>query len=128
VTVVPLYCALSRFACWEVRDIRPETSWGARFHVGFQRQKFERMLNFYDRWVAQSSGPSALVVLGFLAIFCFELRADTPLVGVAFFPRADAGQFVINLKAPTGTRIELTERLCGRVEDIVRQVVSRRAI
>ena len=31
-----------------------------------------------------------------------------PLLGVAFFPRTDAGQFVINLKSPSGSRIEVT--------------------
>ena len=44
-------------------------------------------------------------------------------MGVSFFPRTDAGQFVINVKAPTGTRIELTENYVKRVEDIVHQVV-----
>ncbi len=44
-------------------------------------------------------------------------------MGLSFFPRTDAGQFVINLKAPTGTRIELTNEYVNRVEDIVRQVV-----
>ena len=34
-----------------------------------------------------------------------------PLLGVAFFPRTDAGQFTINLKAPTGSRIEGLKRL-----------------
>ena len=46
-------------------------------------------------------------------------------MGVSFFPRTDAGQFVINVKAPTGTRIELTEGYVKRVEDIVRQVVPQ---
>ena len=32
-------------------------------------------------------------------------------MGVSFFPRTDAGQFVINVKAPTGTRIELTKTM-----------------
>jgi multidrug efflux pump subunit AcrB len=44
-------------------------------------------------------------------------------MGVSFFPRTDAGQFVINVKAPTGTRIELTDDYVKRVEDIVHQVV-----
>jgi len=46
-----------------------------------------------------------------------------PLVGLAFFPRTDAGQFLINLKAPSGTRLELTEAYVKKVEDIIRQVV-----
>jgi hydrophobic/amphiphilic exporter-1 (mainly G- bacteria), HAE1 family len=46
-----------------------------------------------------------------------------PLVGISFFPRTDAGQFVINFKAPTGTRIEVTDGDVKQVEAIVRQEV-----
>ena len=71
---------------------------------------------------AQGAGPAVATVRGFLGFFfaCFLL---IPFVGFSFFPRTDAGQFVINLKAPTGTRIELTNDYVKRVEDIVRQVV-----
>ena len=48
-----------------------------------------------------------------------------PLLGVSFFPRTDPGQFVINLKAPTGTRVELTEDYVKKMEDIVRDVVPK---
>ncbi len=37
-----------------------------------------------------------------------------PLLGLSFFPRTDPGQFVINLKAPTGTRLELTDEYVKR--------------
>src|ERR1700676_1621480 len=46
-----------------------------------------------------------------------------PLLGLSFFPRTDAGQFVINLKAPTGTRLSVTEGEGARVEDLVRAIV-----
>ena len=46
-----------------------------------------------------------------------------PFLGLAFFPRTDAGQFTINVKAPTGTRLELTEKYIAKVEDLIRQVV-----
>ena len=38
--------------------------------------------------------------------------------------RTDPGQFVINLKAPTGTRIEITESLIAQVEKIIREEVA----
>ena len=47
-----------------------------------------------------------------------------PLLGVSFFPRTDAGQFVINLKAPTGTRIGVTEGEVARVESLIREIVA----
>ena len=36
--------------------------------------------------------------------------ALVPMLGLAYFPRTDPGQFVINIKAPTGTRVENTEQ------------------
>src|SRR5580700_6378082 len=121
VTVVPLFCA---------NFLKPERhggegheaqSWGRRFHAGFNR-KFEVMLNFYEKWVRRALDRPWTTVLGFLAVFfaCFLL---IPFVGLSFFPRTDAGQFMINLKAPTGTRIEITNDYVAKVESIVRQVV-----
>jgi multidrug efflux pump subunit AcrB len=46
-----------------------------------------------------------------------------PFIGISFFPRTDAGQFIINMKAPTGTRLEITNEYVKKVEDIVREVV-----
>jgi multidrug efflux pump subunit AcrB len=47
-----------------------------------------------------------------------------PFLGLSFFPRTDAGQFTINLKAPTGTRIEVTEEYVAKVENLIRKVVD----
>jgi multidrug efflux pump subunit AcrB len=47
-----------------------------------------------------------------------------PLLGISFFPRTDAGQFQINLKAPPGTRIALTEAEVQRVEDMIRKTIE----
>ena len=80
------------------------------------------MLNFYEKWVRRALDRPWTTVLGFLGCFfaCFLLL---PFMGISFFPRTDAGQFVINVKAPTGTRIELTNDYIKQVEDIVRNVV-----
>ena len=48
-----------------------------------------------------------------------------PLLGVAFFPRTDPGQFVINVKAPTGSRLEMTNQYIARVEDDIREVIGK---
>jgi HAE1 family hydrophobic/amphiphilic exporter-1 len=123
VTVVPLFCAKYLKAIHEHEEGQEgkEKSWGQRFHAGFNA-KFDVMLNFYEKWVRKALERPGLVVAGFLIFFCLCFLL-IPFVGVSFFPRTDAGQFVINVKAPTGTRIELTENYVKRVEDIVRQVV-----
>ncbi len=46
-----------------------------------------------------------------------------PFLGMAFFPRTDAGQFVINVKTPSGTRVEITDDEVARVENLIRQTV-----
>jgi multidrug efflux pump subunit AcrB len=129
ISIVPLYCAnrlkgIVRHEGSE-RDEHAETSrrqaWGARFHARFNAG-FERMLQIYDRWVQKTLDRPKEVVWGFVGAFVLSL-ALYPLVGLSFFPRTDAGQFVINVKAPSGTRLELTEAYTKRVEDIVRRVV-----
>src|SRR4029077_202108 len=84
--------------------------------------KFEMMLNFYEKWVRRALNRPWQTVAGFLIFFSACLLL-IPFVGVSFFPRTDAGQFVINVKAPTGTRIELTNDYIKQVEDIVRKTV-----
>src|SRR5579872_6145802 len=121
VTVVPLFCANFLKAEHAAAEGQEHRSWGKRFHAGFNA-KFEVMLNFYEKWVRRALDRPWTTVLGFLACFlaCFLLL---PFMGISFFPRTDAGQFVINVKAPTGTRIELTNDYIKQVEDIVRNVV-----
>jgi len=43
---------------------------------------------------------------------------------LALFPKTDAGQFTINLKVPTGTRIEVTDQYIAKVEDLIRHTVE----
>jgi HAE1 family hydrophobic/amphiphilic exporter-1 len=45
-------------------------------------------------------------------------------LGLAFFPQTDAGQFTINAKVPTGTRIELTDQYVAKIEDLIRSIVK----
>ena len=44
-----------------------------------------------------------------------------PLSGPGLLPRTDAGQFTINLKVPTGTRIEVTNEYVAKVENLIRK-------
>jgi multidrug efflux pump subunit AcrB len=48
-----------------------------------------------------------------------------PLLGLSFFPRTDAGQFVVNFKAPSGTRLDDTEQEVNRLEALIRSVVPK---
>ena len=47
-----------------------------------------------------------------------------PFVGTAYFPRTDPGQFVINVKAPSGSRLEVSNQYIARVEKDIREVIA----
>jgi HAE1 family hydrophobic/amphiphilic exporter-1 len=120
-TVVPLFCAKLIEAHRGAAD-HGHASWGDRFNAAFNR-RFTGLLDTYERRVRQSLRRPGLVVVAISGVFVVSLVLY-PLLGVAFFPRTDAGQFVINLKSPSGTRIEVTTQDVAHVEDLVRRIVD----
>src|SRR5579863_2061437 len=120
-SVVPLYCAHVLKGIVHPPEGSGKKSLGARFHVGFNA-RFERMLDLYQRGLDRALNWPKAVVFGFLAVLALSFGLY-PWVGLSFFPRTDAGQFLINVKAITGTRLELTEGYIQKVEQIVRAVV-----
>ena len=122
VTVVPLFCAHFLKAVHHGGEEDSNKSWGARFHSRFNA-RFEKMLNCYGAWVNKALDSPRVTIAGILGLFVLSF-ALYPFIGVSFFPRSDAGQFLINVKAPTGTRVELTENYIKQVEQIVREVVK----
>lgn len=122
-TVVPLFCA--RFIKGHhtpEEGAAKKPSFGARFNAAFNRG-FEATLRGYDRMVDRALTRPVAVLLIFVLGFGASL-AMFPLLGLSFFPRTDAGQFVITMKAPSGTRLAVTENEVAKVEDMVRKVVS----
>jgi multidrug efflux pump subunit AcrB len=114
-TVVPLFCS---------RYVRPHGGHQAsRGLAGWFNRRYHAMLKGYDRTVEVSLRQPAVVVAGLLAIFGASLLLY-PLLGVAFFPRTDAAQFLMNIKAPSGTRLEETEKAVAKVEAIVREAAA----
>ena len=82
------------------------------------------MLDRYEHTLGRTLLRPAATVLGITGLFVLSLGLY-PLIGKAYFPRTDPAQFVINLKAPAGTRLEITDQLVAKVEQIVRDVVPR---
>jgi multidrug efflux pump subunit AcrB len=122
-TVVPLFCA-KLIHKHEADEEVGEGAIGARFGVVAKKFNFhfERMLGAYDRTLAKTLLRPAAATLGLAGVSLLTLTLY-PLMGVAFFPRTDPGQFVVNIKAPSGTRVELNEQYIKQVENIVRDIV-----
>src|SRR5579862_135934 len=130
-TVVPLFCAKlikKPSADHELGEAHATSlaakRWDARFNAWFNR-KFTGMLNRYEGVLKIGLLRPIALVLGISGVFILSLGLY-PLIGQAYFPRTDPGQFVISVKAPSGTRLELTDQLIGQVEDIVRQIVPQK--
>jgi multidrug efflux pump subunit AcrB len=131
-TVVPLFCAKfirhqqSGHEVGEPHepDRPPHRGWGHRFNLWFN-QKFNQMLDHYDRSLSLTLLRPLAAVLAITGLFICSV-AFYPLIGKSYFPRTDPSQFVINVKAPTGTRVELTDNLVARAEQIIREVVPAR--
>jgi HAE1 family hydrophobic/amphiphilic exporter-1 len=134
-TVVPLFCAkwikavhgLDAAAGPEGAQspIAPagHIPWGQRFNGWFNR-RFTQVLDRYEGVLGRALLRPVATVLGITGIFILSL-ALYPLVGKSYFPRTDPAQFVINLKGPTGTRLEITDQVVSQVEQIVRTIVPR---
>ncbi len=139
-TVVPLFC--SRFiqhgghgkhapahAAAEPADPAPEHMRGGQGRMGFFAKivyyfnlGFQQLQTSYDNAITWCLARPVKVVVAFAAFVLFSFLL-APFMGEAYFPRTDAGQFVINLKAPSGTRIEMTDRYVARIEEDVRSIV-----
>jgi hydrophobic/amphiphilic exporter-1 (mainly G- bacteria), HAE1 family len=126
-TVVPLFCAKLikahqvHAASGEAHHEPPKGLWN-KFNWWFN-SKFHKFLDRFDRIQGFALARPAATVIGILGIFCLSFTL-LPALGFAYFPRTDPGQFVINLKAATGTRVEITEQEVAKTEDLIRKIVS----
>ena len=121
-SVVPLFCAKLIKHRQADEELGDNFTWrwdgiGKMFNF-----YFKSMLEKYDGTLATALTKPRATTVALAGISLLSL-ALYPFLGVSFFPRTDPGQFVINLKAPSGTRVELTEDYVKRVEQIIRGVV-----
>jgi hydrophobic/amphiphilic exporter-1 (mainly G- bacteria), HAE1 family len=123
-SVVPLFCArlIKAHQVHSAHDAPPPSGWWGRFNYWFNK-KFHGFLDRFDGAQTLALARPGATVIGILGLFAMSFVL-IPALGLAYFPRTDPGQFVINLKAPTGTRIEVTEQEVAKVEALVRRIVE----
>jgi len=135
-TVVPLYCAYfirlkgagghgDEQAEEPLAEAHEKDEGTLARMVGGFNSLFHQLLANYERRVTRAlerPGRTALWILGGIVAL---LAAVFPFVGRAYFPRTDPGQFVISVKAPSGTRLEVTDKYMERVEDDIHAVIPK---
>ena len=93
----------------------------ARFQRVFE-SGFERVRASYQNILMRLIELRTIFVPIFL-VFCVCLFLLIPFLGQNFFPSSDNGSLLLHLRAPSGTRIEETARLCDEVEARIRQII-----
>ncbi len=83
---------------------------------------FERVRLGYQLILTRLVYRRHIFIPAFLLI-CLSAFLLVPWLGRDFFPSTDSGQFMLHLRAKTGTRIEETARLCDLVERSVRRTI-----
>ena len=83
---------------------------------------FENIREFYRNILSALVSWRAVFVPVFLGL-CLCAIPLTVWLGQDFFPSAESGQFLLHLRAKTGTRIEETARLCDLVEASIRRSI-----
>lgn len=94
-----------------------------RYHEKFEKL-FYRLRAAYGNvlMLALQNRPTTIAL--FILVFVSALLV-IPFVGEDFFPNVDAGQFRLHVRAPTGTRIEVTEEIFGRVEKEIKRIIPK---
>ncbi len=131
-SVVPLFCAhflkpIEHHAASDTTVAVGAAAYGGSQHLGERFNswfsgRFEVLLKAYDRLVTRVLARPRLALGLFFAAFGLSFLL-VPLIGVAFFPRTDAGQFVINFKAPSGTKLSVTEEEASKIEQLIHNTV-----
>ena len=95
----------------------------ARFHASFERG-FEHLREGYVRLLTMLL--TGRIIVPILAVLVLVLGATMfVFVGRDFYPAIDGGMIQLHVRAPPGTRIEVTEQIFQAVEDKIRQVIPK---
>ncbi|MBS1799515.1 MAG: efflux RND transporter permease subunit [Acidobacteria bacterium] len=134
-TVVPLFCSLFITidpshvghvpSEKQIQDAAPNQR-----NIRFFRvivDKFNLVFRRLEGWYISKVNAAlhnAGMVTALISLAVLISFAAYPILGKAFFPRTDPGQFVVNVKVPAGTRIEVTDDYVSKMEQDIRSVVS----
>ena len=98
-----------------------------RFQVRFE-EVFEGLRDGYHRSLNLCLHHRRVFLAGFFSVCVTLLLLVIPWLGQDFFPAVDGGQIKLHLRAPTGTRIEDTARLCDLIERSIREHIPQEEI
>ncbi|HZC67690.1 MAG TPA: efflux RND transporter permease subunit, partial [Nitrospirales bacterium] len=100
----------------------PRSVWGSLTAIWKSFNPFERVADRYEAFLRWGLGHKALIVGTVGGVFLVSM-VQAPRLATEFFPKVDAGEFILNVAAPEGTRLEKTEAIVGKAEEVIRKVI-----
>jgi multidrug efflux pump subunit AcrB len=97
-----------------------------RYQQGFEH-RFGQFRNAYHRSLESTLHKPVIFAACFLA-FCVLSASLVVVLGRDFFPRVDAGQIRLHMRARTGLRIEETARLADQINQLIRQTIPEKEL
>ena len=87
-------------------------------------RRFARFTERYGRVLHNCLKNRMAVLLSVLAVLVISLSL-VKIIGTDFFPVTDTGMMKIHFRAPTGSRIEETERLVDSAEGRIQKIIAK---
>ena len=103
-----------------------QSSFLSRVQASFERG-FERLRLSYQLLLTAAVHRQAMFIPAFLLI-CLSAFLLVPWLGQNFFPESDNGQFILHIRAQSGTRIEESARICDLIEGSIRRQIPAREV
>ena len=120
-TVVPTMAKfLLRGHEHDAEHTKPSRNPLVRMQLRFEKA-FERLRDSYHGVLERCLQQRRAFLIAFFAVCLGSLGLIVPWLGQDFFPSVDSGSFNLHVRAPTGTRIEETARLCDLIERSIRR-------
>ena len=85
---------------------------------------FERFAAGYGAFLQWGLRHKTLVIVPVVVVFAGTM-AMAPRLATEFFPKVDAGEFILHVAAPEGTRLEKTEAIVESIEEIIRKDIPQ---
>ena len=99
-----------------------KTGFFRRYQQAFERE-FEHLRKEYGTLLTVLVHKRAIFIPAFLLSCVGLVLLMLPWIGQDFFPSSDNGQFILHVRAKSGTRIEETAKLCDLVEGSIRREI-----
>jgi len=80
---------------------------------------FVRLQRGYGRWLQSLVALRVPMLIGYLLVCAAAMFLLFPRLGTEIFPRVEAGQLQLRLRAPTGTQLQLTAQATQRVLRVI---------